>query len=30
AYNHKYSCPIPPKENFLKLKVEAGVKAPKE
>ncbi len=30
AYNHKYSCPIPPKENFLNLKVEAGVKAPKD
>ncbi|MBL7896346.1 MAG: DUF1684 domain-containing protein [Bacteroidia bacterium] len=30
AYNHKYSCPIPPKENFLNLKVEAGIKAPKE
>lgn len=30
AYNHKYSCPIPPKENFIKLKVEAGIKAPKD
>ncbi len=26
AYSHKYSCPIPPPENFLDLKVEAGVK----
>lgn len=25
AYNHKYSCPIPPKENHLNLKVSAGV-----
>tara|TARA_R110002050_G_scaffold144363_2_gene269898 strand:+ start:18364 stop:18975 length:612 start_codon:yes stop_codon:yes gene_type:complete len=28
AYNEKYSCPIPPKENHLKIKVLAGVKAP--
>lgn len=28
AYNDKYSCPIPPKENHLKIKVLAGVKAP--
>ena len=27
AYNHKYSCPIPPKENFLEVRVTAGVKA---
>ena len=27
AYNHKYSCPIPPKENDLLLRIEAGVKA---
>lgn len=27
AYNKKYSCPIPPKENDLKIAVEAGVKA---
>lgn len=27
AYNHKYSCPIPPEENFLDLRVTAGVKA---
>lgn len=27
AYNHKYSCPIPPKENDILVRVEAGVKA---
>lgn len=27
AYNHGYSCPIPPQENALNFKVEAGVKA---
>lgn len=27
AYNHKYSCPIPPVENTLDIKIEAGVKA---
>lgn len=27
AYNKKYSCPIPPKENDLPFAVEAGVKA---
>jgi len=27
AYNHKYSCPIPPKENTLHISIEAGVKA---
>lgn len=27
AYNSKYSCPIPPEENYLPLKVKAGVKA---
>jgi uncharacterized protein (DUF1684 family) len=27
AYNEKYSCPIVPLENYLALKVEAGVKA---
>lgn len=27
AYNGKYSCPIPPAENDLALKIEAGVKA---
>ena len=26
AYNHKYSCPIPPEANNLKLKVKAGEK----
>ena len=26
AYNHKYSCPIPPESNNLQLKVEAGEK----
>ena len=26
AYNHNYSCPIPPFENHLKVKIEAGVK----
>lgn len=27
AYNHKYSCPIPPEENNLNVEVKAGVKA---
>ena len=27
AYNSAYSCPIPPKENDLLVRVEAGVKA---
>jgi uncharacterized protein (DUF1684 family) len=26
AYNHKYSCPIPPQENHLATRIEAGVK----
>lgn len=26
AYNHKYSCPIPPAENFLNTEINAGVK----
>lgn len=26
AYNHKYSCPIPPPQNDLKVEVKAGVK----
>lgn len=26
VYNEKYSCPIVPRENFLEVKVEAGVK----
>ncbi len=28
AYNSRYACPIPPKENRLKVAVRAGVKAP--
>ncbi|WP_445737471.1 DUF1684 domain-containing protein [Mariniflexile sp.] len=27
AYNEKYSCPIVPRENYLKTRIEAGVKA---
>lgn len=27
AYNHRYSCPIPPKENNMGIMVKAGVKA---
>ncbi len=27
AYNERYSCPIPPKENDLPVRIEAGVKA---
>lgn len=30
AYNHNYSCPIPPSENHLKTRIEAGVKNWKE
>lgn len=26
AYSHRWSCPIPPPENFLDIKIEAGVK----
>jgi len=26
AYNHKYSCPIPPAENDLKVEIRAGVR----
>lgn len=26
AYNDKYSCPIVPRENYLKIRIEAGVK----
>ena len=26
AYNHKYSCPIPPSENILPIEILAGVK----
>jgi hypothetical protein len=29
AYNNRYSCPIPPKENDLKIKIRAGVKLDK-
>lgn len=28
AYSHRYSCPIPPETNTLKIKVEAGEKTP--
>lgn len=28
AYNDKYSCPIPPKENHLKFAVNAGIRKP--
>jgi len=27
AYNERYSCPIVPRQNYLKTKIEAGVKA---
>ena len=27
AYSHKYSCPVPPVENDLKVEIRAGVKA---
>ncbi len=30
AYNHKYSCPIPPKENKLDVAIKAGVKSYKK
>lgn len=30
AYNHKYSCPLVPRENYLKTRIEAGVKKFKE
>ena len=30
AYNERYSCPIPPKENYLPVRIEAGIKAFKE
>jgi uncharacterized protein (DUF1684 family) len=26
SYNHSYSCPIPPKENYLEIEIKAGVK----
>ncbi len=28
AYSHRYSCPIPPKENILTIPIEAGEKTP--
>ncbi|MDZ7848880.1 MAG: DUF1684 domain-containing protein [Owenweeksia sp.] len=28
AYNHRYSCPIPPRENHLNIAIKAGVKNP--
>lgn len=28
AYNHKYSCPIPPKGNHVQIAVRAGIKKP--
>ena len=28
AYSYRYSCPIPPKENTLNIKIEAGEKVP--
>lgn len=30
AYNERYSCPVPPKENYVEIPVTAGVKAPKD
>lgn len=30
AYNSKYSCPVPPRENNLNVEILAGVKAPDE
>ena len=30
CYNYKYSCPIPPKENHLPVRITAGVKAWKD
>jgi hypothetical protein len=30
AYSHRFSCPIPPKENNLKIKILSGVKAYKK
>jgi uncharacterized protein (DUF1684 family) len=28
AYSHRYSCPIPPEENTLNVKIEAGEMTP--
>jgi uncharacterized protein (DUF1684 family) len=30
AYNYGYACPIPPKENKLKVEIRAGVMAPQQ
>lgn len=30
AYNHKYSCPIPPDGQYVPVAIEAGVKAPEK
>lgn len=30
AYNHKYSCVIPPSENFIDIEIKAGVKKQKQ
>ncbi|WP_248723286.1 DUF1684 domain-containing protein [Seonamhaeicola sp. ML3] len=30
AYNSKYSCPVVPRQNYLRVKIEAGVKAYKK
>lgn len=30
AYNHRYSCPVPPKANHLNIRIPAGVKAYKD
>lgn len=30
AYNDRYSCPIPPRENYLAVEIKAGVKAYKK
>lgn len=27
AYSNRYSCPVPPRENYIKTRIEAGVKA---
>ncbi len=30
AYSNRYSCPIPPKENILSVRIDAGVKKPNQ
>lgn len=30
AYNGKYSCPVPPKENYIEVPIRAGVMAPED